>query len=115
MKTHQKTSTAQNVVKNLFLALMVMFSVQAYAAEKPAHSENGHDHSKDKHVEGEDKQKPTETKHDHIEGEDKHNHSKDKHDHGKDKDEHNHNEGKHDDHEHGPQADTPPTSRSKGK
>jgi hypothetical protein len=110
MKTHHsKNTSAYNIVKKLFLALIVMFSVQVYAAEKPAHGEDGHDHSKDKHnhVEGEGKQKPSEDKHDHSKDEDKHDHGKG--------DEHSHSESKHDDHEHGSHADTTPTSRSKGK
>lgn len=107
---HLNNSTAQNVLKSLFMALMVMLSIQVCAAEKPAQGEGQHDHSTNEHnhkKEDGDKQKPSEDKHDHKEGEEKHIHSKDK-------DEHNHGTGKHDDHEDGSHTDTTP-SRVKGK
>ncbi len=108
-----KIFSAHTLVKNLFLALLVTFGVQVYAAEQQGHNEDGHDHSEGQH------DHKSEDKHDHK-SEDKHDHkSEDKHDHKKDKN--NHSDDKHDHSKdtdgdkHGAQGGATPSPSAKGK
>ncbi|RYD91525.1 MAG: hypothetical protein EOP50_14140 [Sphingobacteriales bacterium] len=100
-----KIFSAHTLVKNLFLALLVTFGVQVYAAEQQGHNEDGHDHSEGQH------DHKSEDKHDHK-SEDKHDHKKDKNNHSDDK--HDHSKDTDGD-KHGAQGGATPSPSAKGK
>lgn len=100
-----KIFSAHTLVKNLFLALLVTFGVQVYAAEQQGHNEDGHDHSEGQH------DHKSEDKHDHK-SEDKHDHKKDKNKHSDDK--HDHSKDTDGD-KHGAQGGATPSPSAKGK